>query len=87
MPFRPFGCYLGQEIQTQLMQWVNADYEQTELEIRGLSQDELEFVLVSPETEAEDWIGETNLEPDQGEELAELKETQSLESDGEKLDG
>jgi glutamyl endopeptidase len=116
------GCYLSQGTQYQLMQWINADHEQTELEIRDLSQYELEFVSSSPEIEAEDWIGETNPEPetqyeyleaeskggffvdgetedvedlysqfhehelDQGEELAELKETQSLESDGEKLD-
>jgi phosphatidylserine/phosphatidylglycerophosphate/cardiolipin synthase-like enzyme len=92
------GCYLSQETQNQLMQWVNVDYEQTELEIRDLSQDELEFVLASPNTQAEDWVGETNPEPeevedlysqfhehepDQGEELAELKETGDLESDEE----
>ncbi len=43
------GCYLSQETQNQLMQWVNADYEQqTELEAPYLSQNELEFVLASP---------------------------------------
>jgi hypothetical protein len=37
------GCYLSQETQNQLMQWVNMDYEQTELEVNDLSQDELDF--------------------------------------------
>src|SRR5262249_45810076 len=50
------GCYLSQETQNQLMQWVNVDHQQSELEVQGLSPDELEIVLASPETEAEDWI-------------------------------
>jgi V8-like Glu-specific endopeptidase len=55
------GCYLSQETQKQLMQWVNEDYKQTELEVRNLSQDELEFVLASPDTETE-WSPELSVE-------------------------
>jgi V8-like Glu-specific endopeptidase len=67
------GCYLSQETQNQLMEWVNSDHEQTELEVSDLSQDELEFVLATPESETEDWIGETNPEPEfQDESLEEL---------------
>ncbi|HKQ79438.1 MAG TPA: trypsin-like serine protease [Blastocatellia bacterium] len=80
------GCYLSQETQNQLMQWVNADYEQTELEIRDLSQDELEFVLASPETEVEDWIGETNPEPETQDEYFEEESKGGVFGDGEPED-
>lgn len=65
------GCYLSQETQNQLMQWVNVDHEQTELEVRELGQDELEFVLASADTEAEERIGETNSEPEHRDEYLE----------------
>jgi hypothetical protein len=54
-----FGCYLSQETQNQLMQWVNMDHEQTEIEVRNdFKQDELEFVFASPEAESHDWTSE-----------------------------
>src|SRR5262245_40300908 len=39
------GCYLSQETENQLMEWINVDHQQSELEVQGLSPDELEFVL------------------------------------------
>lgn len=65
------GYYLSQETPNQLMQWVNVDHEQTELEVRDLGQDELEFVLASADTEVEEWIGETNAEPEHRDEYSE----------------
>jgi len=77
------GCYLSQGTQYQLMQWINADHEQTELEIRDLSQHELEFVSASPETGAEDWIGETNPEPETQDEYLEAESKGDFFGDGE----
>ncbi len=77
------GCYFSQETQNQLMQWVNVDHEQTELEVRDLSQDELEFVLASPDTEAEDWIGETNAGPEPQDEYLEAESKGSFFGDTE----
>jgi hypothetical protein len=37
------------------MQWINMDYEQTEIEVRDLGQDELELVVALPGAEAEDY--------------------------------
>jgi V8-like Glu-specific endopeptidase len=52
------GCYLSQGTQYQLMQWINMDHEQTEMEVRDLSQDELELVSTVPDTKSEDRIDE-----------------------------
>ena len=49
-----WGCYLSQETLSQLMQWINADYERRELEAGDYySQDEIESVLASPNREDE----------------------------------
>ena len=66
-----FGCYLSQETQNQLMQWINMDREHAELEVHeDFNQDDLEFVLASPEAESQDWNGETSPKPvPQGEDV------------------
>jgi hypothetical protein len=55
------GCYLSQEMQDQLMQWVNLDHEQTELEVHDLNQEELEVVSASLDTKTE-WSPELSAE-------------------------
>jgi hypothetical protein len=49
-----WGCYLSQETLSHLMQWINEDYERSELEAGDyFSQDELVSLLASPDSEPE----------------------------------
>jgi V8-like Glu-specific endopeptidase len=65
-----WGCYLSQETQHQLMRWVNADYEQTELEVGSLGEDELEVVVAGAESEVVpgEFEGDEGFEPQQASE-------------------
>ena len=50
-----WGCYLKEETRSQLMQWINEDFERSELEAGDqFGQDEIESLLASQDAESED---------------------------------